>query len=481
VGNGYTVNRDRSFYLKDRMSARSRSLLAIAIVAVAAWGGAAYASRVTPDSFLAGRPTIGLDVTAFMAGGDPDRRVIQVAYEQVEHAYYQPVDPQRLMDGETRALSAYLTAKKVNGATISRRRATGNQAHDLQTIERTVDAVANRYHAVASKAQFTEVAVTGMLGGLGDPYTTYLSANEIRALDEQLKGGEFGGIGVYIVQDPKTKAILVDPIEGNPAIRAGVRTGDAIVAVDEHATTGQALDAVEREIRGPKGTVVSLRLKRHTGNTTDTVRIVRAEVHVPSVRAKLEDGIGYVRLADFGATSADELRTAFLRAKRAGAHGYVLDLRNNGGGLLDAAVDVSSLVIPHGTIVSTIDRAGNRDVRSATGHAIDVTPLVVLVNKYTASASEITAGALQDYHAATILGTKTFGKGVVQSLYQLPDAGALKITTARYVTPHGRDIQHRGIVPDVVVDQPVDLPIIDTPADKQLAAAKAILRKKDSE
>src|SRR5487761_2648877 len=130
-----------------------------------------------------------------------------------------------------------------------------------RALKRTVDVVANRYHAVATKSVFTEVAVTGMLGGLGDPYTTYLSPSEIRALDEQLKGGDFGGIGVYIVQDPKTKTILVDPIEGNPAIRAGVRTGDAIVAVDDHATSGQTLDAIERLIRGPKGTVVSLKLK----------------------------------------------------------------------------------------------------------------------------------------------------------------------------------------------------------------------------
>jgi carboxyl-terminal processing protease len=462
------------------MSTRSRSLLALAIVAVAAWGGAAYAGRIVPQTSIAAPPTLSLDVASLVSRGDADRRVIQVAYEQVEHAYYQPVDPQRLMDGETKALNAYLSAKNVHGSPVARPHATGDQARDLQTIERTVDTVANRYHNVASKSVFTEVAVTGMLGGLGDPYTTYLSANEIRALDEQLKGGDFGGIGVYIVQDPKTKAILVDPIEGNPAIRAGVRTGDSIVAVDDHATAGQPLDAVEREIRGPKGTVVSLRLKRHSGNVEQTVRIVRADVHVPSVRAKIEDGFDYVRLADFGNTSADEVRTAFQRGKRAGVHGYILDLRNNGGGLLDAAVDISSLVIPNGAIVSTIDRAGNRDVRSATGRAIDPTPLVVLVNKYTASASEITAGALQDYHAATILGTKTFGKGVVQSLYQLPDAGALKITTARYVTPHGRDIQHRGIVPDVVVDQPVDRPIIDTPDDKQLAAAKALLRKKET-
>ena len=147
-----------------------------------------------------------------------------------------------------------------------------------------------------------------------------------------------------------------------------MRTGDSIVAVDERPTAGKKLDQVEREIRGQKGTIVSLRLKRHTGSAIETVRITRAEVHVPSVRAKIEDGISYVRLADFGSTSAEEIRSAFAAAKRQGARGYILDLRNNGGGLLDAAVDVSSLMIPQGTIVATIDQRSPR-VRSATGRS----------------------------------------------------------------------------------------------------------------
>ena len=154
----------------------------------------------------------------------------------------------------------------------------------------------------------------------------------------------------------------------------------------------------------------------------------------------------------------------------------ILDLRDNGGGLVDAAVKISSYFIPQGVIVSTIDRNGNKDSQEALGDAIGgLQPLVILVNKYTASASEITSGALQDYHLAKLVGTKTFGKGVVQSIYPMPDDGALKITTARYVTPLGRDIQHKGIMPDVVVDQNVDPALIDTPADKQLAAAKAQL------
>jgi len=318
-----------------------------------------------------------------------------------------------------------------------------------------------------------------MLGGLGDPYTTYLSPQEINGLDEQLRGGNFGGIGVFIQQDQKTKAIVANPIDGNPAIKAGVRPGDVIVAVDGKLTMGQKIEDVEREIRGPIGTVVSLTLKRRNAGA-ETVHVTRANIQVPSVVSKVEDNIEYIRLGDFGETSADEVRDALQSGKRHNVRGYILDLRFNGGGLLDSAVDISSLFIPQGTIVSTIDRAGDRDVRSANGHALDAKPLVLLVNRYTASASEITAGAIQDYGTGTLVGEKTFGKGVVQSLYRLPDKGALKITTARYVTPKGRDIQHKGIVPDVVVSQRVDLPIIDTPADKQLNAAKKIIESKSN-
>jgi carboxyl-terminal processing protease len=468
------------------MPARIRLLLAVAIVALSALGGAAYAGRAAATSIVSDLPVADLDINALIGAGDSDKRVVETAYEQVEHSYYETVDAQRLVDGETKALNCLITdcikrPRTVGHGPLTAGHATGSSIHDLALIEGAIDTVNAHYPGAGSKSQVTDVAVGGMLGGLGDPYTTYLSADAMRALDEELKGGNFGGIGVYIGKDPKSGAILVDPIEGNPAIRAGMRTGDAIIAVDNQLTAGLPIDDVERRIRGPRGTIVALRVKRHTGNTVATIRVTREVVHVPSVRAKIEDGFSYVRLSDFGQTSAEEVRDAFVAAKKQGVKGYILDLRNNGGGLLDAAVDISSLVVHHGTIVATIDRAGHREVRSASGGAIDPLPLVLLVNKYTASASEITAGALQDDHLATLVGTKTFGKGVVQSLYELPKGGALKITTARYVTPNGRDIQHKGIVPDVVLDQRVDLPIIDTPADKQLAAAKAILRQKDQQ
>jgi len=456
------------------------------VVVVAALAGAAYLDRAgaaadAPTVLLGdGQHVVGLDLQSFLDRGNDPHTMLAQAYERVEHVYYKPVPDQALVRGEETALTKFLELHKVADPRVPQAVATGDRAHDLSVLENTLSTVTKRYGNVATPTIYTQVALTGMLGGLGDPYTTYLSPQEIGQLDEQLDGGNFAGIGVYIVQDQKTGAIVVDPIEGNPAIKAGVRTGDTILAVDGHSTMGQKIDAVEREIRGPSGTVVNLTLRRHTSRKTDVVPVTRAQVHVPSVRAEIEDHIDYIRLADFGQTSADEVRKALLDGKAQNVRGYILDLRNNGGGLLDAGVDVSSLFIPQGPIVSTIDRAGDREVRDATGHAVDAKPLVVLVNQYTASASEITAGAIQDYGVGTLVGTKTFGKGVVQSLYTMPDKGALKITTARYLTPKGRDIQHKGIIPDVVVPQRVDQPIIDTPADAQLNAAKKIIEKKDA-
>ncbi len=467
------------------MSTRLRLALAAVIVAAAAFGGAAYVGRASADDSSiisqAGARIAGLDLS-LLAGstGDANHDMIAMAYNRVQSAYYKAFDDQTLLTGEHRALLGLLKDHKVAHPSLPPEVATGDRSRDLALVQNGVTTAEKLYPKAATDDEFTQTAISGMLGALGDPYTVYLSQAEIDGLEEQLQGGNFGGIGVYIAQDQKTGAIVVDPIEGNPAIKAGIRPGDIIVSVDNVSTMGLKLDAVERRIRGPLGTAVKLRIRRHDSSATRVVRVTRAEIHVPSVRARMEGGIDYVRLADFGQTSADEVRAAMLQGKSEHARGYILDLRNNGGGLLDAAVDISSLFIPQGTIVSTIDRGGDKESKSATGRAIGVAPLVILVNKYTASASEITAGAVQDYRVGTIVGTKTFGKGVVQSLYNLPDRSALKITTARYVTPLGRDIHHKGVVPDVTIEQPVDVPIIDTANDKQLAAAKSIILKKDA-
>jgi carboxyl-terminal processing protease len=464
------------------LSARLRFLFAALIVAVVALGGAAYVNRASAHDDTAmlqsGTRLAGLDLSPLAGTGDQNDRMLAQAYAYMQNSYYKPVTDQTLLTGEQQGLLAYLKAKKVRNVQLPDPVASGDRSRDLSLVEAQVAAASKSYGSAGTQQQFAEIAMAGMLHSVKDPYTVYLFPAEIKALEEELQGGAFGGIGVYIVQDPKTRAILVDPIDGNPAIKAGVKPGDTILAVDDTSVLGMKLDVVEGRIRGALGSVVALKVRHPHSNAVQTLYITRAEVRVPSVRAKMEGGIDYVRLADFGTTSADEVRKAFLAGSAQHAKGYILDLRNNGGGLLDAAVDISSLVIPSGTIVATIDRAGDRHASTATGKTVTSTPLVILVNQNTASASEITAGAIQDYKAGTIVGTRTFGKGVVQSLYDLADGGALKITTARYVTPAGRDIQHRGIIPDVTVPQRVDLPI-DTPSDKQLAVAKAIIEKKD--
>jgi carboxyl-terminal processing protease len=457
-----------------------RALAAASVIAIASLAGALYLGHEQAGRTAvvdAGPGYASLDLRSLLSNPQTsDQRLLDGAFQQVERAYYKPVNAQLLVNGEQRELVAYLRRHHPGDPGIPLAYATGDETHDLAILNRNLRLAEARSQGSSAKAELTQAAIRGMLNALGDPYTTYLSPAEITSLDESLRGGDFGGVGVYIVQNPKNKQVLVEPIEGTPAFRAGIKTGDQIVAIDGRPVAYMKIDEVEKMIRGRVGSTVNLLVKPHGVNITHTVALTREQIYVPSVQAKMEDGFEYVRLADFGQTSYAEVRKAMLNGKNHGARGYILDLRNNGGGLLDAAVQISSLFIPEGTIVSTIERNGNKESREATHDSIGASPLVILVNKYTASASEITAGAVQDYHVGTLIGTKTFGKGVVQSIYNTSDGGALKITTARYVTPLGRDIHHKGIQPDVVIDQPIG-PIIDTPKDVQLAAAKAHLRR----
>ncbi len=456
------------------------------MLAVASLGGSlflAHERTVRPAEALsdAANGFGSVDFQALLAAGmgRGDQAMLDSAFRRVERNYYKPVNAQTLLTGEQRELVAYLKKHAIADPQIPLLIATGDQRRDVAALNRDLALAQQRYGRRTSSAELTQAAIRGMLSSLGDPYTTYLSPTEINSLEESLRGGDFGGIGVYMVQDPASKAILVEPIDGMPAYQAGVRTADRIVSVDGVPVGPMKMDEVERLIRGRTGTLVHIGFSRRGVPHPHVVAIMRRQIVVPSVHARLDNGIEYIALTDFGATSYDEVRQALLHGKMHDARGYILDLRDNGGGYLDAAVNISSLFIPQGTIVSTIDRLGDRDTKAAdSGDSsyVGAKPLVVLVNRFTASASEITAGAIQDYKAGTLIGTKTFGKGVVQSIYKTMDGGALKITTAKYVTPNGRDIQHKGIEPDVVIDQPADL-ILGSPHDRQLSAAKAFLRR----
>jgi carboxyl-terminal processing protease len=420
------------------------------------------------------------DLRALLPSHDaPGSGIADLALRRLEIEYYKPIAPQTPLNGERDALKNLLQTKKIGDASLPLQTANGDDISDGARAAALLAYAQQHYGAALGTDgddDLTDAALRGIMTSVRDPYTVYLSPRENEGLNESLSGGNFGGIGVYIGQ-LKDGRIVVAPIESMPAAKAGMKPGEVVDTVDGKPVRSLPIDDVETMIRGEAGTVVHLQAHPYDAPKAERAySIVREIIHVPTVRAKMEQGIDYIRLSDFGTTSAQEVRKALLDGKAKGAKGYIFDLRDNGGGRVDAAVKISSFFIPQGTIVSTIQRDGERTTEEALGDAIDgLHPLVVLVNKYTASASEITAGALQDYHLATLLGTRTFGKGVVQSIFPLPDEGALKITTSRYLTPAGRDIQHHGIEPNVVVNQDPNPSLVDTPADKQLAAAKARL------
>ena len=298
-----------------------------------------------------------------------------------------------------------------------------------------------------------ENAINGMLTGL-DPHSSYMNVKSFRDMQVQTRG-EFGGLGLEVTSENGIIRV-VSPIDDTPAARAGVKAGDLITMLDGQTVQGLTLNEAVDKMRGPAGSKIQLTIKRDGVNTPIELAMQREVIHIQVVRSHLEGDIGYIRLTSFNEQTDPGLRKAFQELKqKAGGNlrGIVLDLRNNPGGLLDQAVAVSDDFIDQGEIVSTRSRHPEESQRwNAKGG--DITgglPVVVLINGGSASASEIVAGALQDHHRAVIVGTRSFGKGSVQTVMPLQGNGAMRLTTARYYTPSGRSIQGLGITPDVEV------------------------------
>ena len=297
-------------------------------------------------------------------------------------------------------------------------------------------------------------AIRGMLASLDDPYTRFLDPKEFK--DMQIEtSGELMGVGIQISVDKTSKEIVViSPIEGTPASRAGVQSKDVIVSIDGKSTNGMNTEDAVKLIRGKEGTEVVLGLRRK--GKVVSVPLVRARIEIHTVDSQLNtasggEKIAYMRLKQFNANAAKDMRDAILEFEDEGVNGYVLDLRSNPGGLLEASIDIARQWLDEGTIVSTKTRTGIQDVRRATGSALTQRPVVVLVNEGSASASEILSGALQDNNRAKLVGQKTYGKGLVQSVRGLTDGSAITVTVAKYLTPSGTDIHKNGIKPDVAV------------------------------
>ena len=317
------------------------------------------------------------------------------------------------------------------------------QAVRMEYLERTYSNREEAYDAVRE-----------MLEQLEDPYTRFMDPEEYRNMQIDTSG-ELTGVGIQISQEEETNEIVVvSPIEDTPAFEAGVRAQDIILSIDGESTAGMDLNDVVNRIRGPVGSEVTLTLSRETETLELTLQRARIEIH--PVRYSYEEGpdggVGYIRLTQFSANAAMEMKEAIEDLEMQGVVGYILDLRANPGGLLYSSIDIARMWMNEGGIVSTVDRQGIVEEEATNNSALTDRPLVVLVDGGSASASEILSGALQDNDRAILVGTQTFGKGLVQSVRGLRDGSGLAVTVAKYLTPSGRDINQHGIDPDVEVE-----------------------------
>ncbi len=402
-----------------------------------------------------------------------DAKEISFGYEQLTSEFYKKVNSQAVLDSVRQQLLFALRTAGVKNASLPPLHASDIPGANAKAIDNEIDRAAALAKGKFSTHELSYIALDGIMRSVKDRYTVFLTPKEFAGLNQDLDGGDFGGTGIVIQIDDATKYILVENVvPDGPADKAGIEQDDLITAIDGVSTKGLTVQQASSKLRGKAGTPVSLSIQRDGAALPSAVSITRAKIHQLSVYEKMLPGkIGYVELTVFGRDTGSELDAALDRLQQQGARAIVLDLRDNGGGYLDAAVAVSSKFIPSGPIVSVEQRSSNITTLDADNTAIAPLPLVVLVNGYTASASEITSGAIQDDGVGTIMGTKTFGKGVVQTIMPLPDGSAIKITTARYLTPHNRDINHLGITPDVVVAEN-KRPQYGTPAkDDQLERA----------
>lgn len=297
-------------------------------------------------------------------------------------------------------------------------------------------------------------AIKEMLGKLDDPYTRFMEPEEFKNMQIDTSG-ELTGVGIQLSQDEKTKKLIViAPIEDTPAFEAGIQPQDLLLKINGKSTEGMDLNDAVKLIRGPVGSSVKLTLQR--GNKELDFDLKRAKIEIHPVKFSVESStsgkIGYIRLNQFSANASSEMRDAINKLQSEKVVGYILDMRSNPGGLLYASIDIAKMWLNKGDIVSTVNRVGITDRQKASNQALTDKPLVILVDGGSASASEILSGALQDNKRAVLVGTKTFGKGLVQSVRQVGENSGLAVTIAKYFTPSGRDINHEGIKPDVEIN-----------------------------
>ena len=415
-----------------------------------------------------------------------DYEVIERVYKLTKREFVENFNDATFFNGAFEAIEKLLEDERVEFEKLPEISFDANEDKDekFEIFQKELQGVIDKYKSEElTEDKLLNTALNGMLYTLEDPYTVYLDPNDYDRLNESMSGGNFTGVGIYIELDRENnnQLTVVEPIDGTPAYESGLKSGDAIIKIDGNPTRGLSLDDAVSQIRGPEGSDVVLTVQRRDVDEPIDITITRAFIHVNSVSSKLVDGeVGYLKLRIFGDETNREIDQAMTDLEKEGAKAFILDLRNNGGGYVTAAVDVSSKFLEEGSdIVSIKDRYGGKNRYKSYGTVHPMYPVIILVNDFSASASEITAGAIKDAKRGYLLGTKTFGKGSVQTIFPLEKGGAIKITTAHYFTPRGRNINNKGLKPDIIVEMDDDL--IGTDEDVQLDEAVKFLKDKIKE
>lgn len=342
----------------------------------------------------------------------------------------------------------------------------------IKTIQKYVD----RYYVEdVNKKEMEEMMYMGLVSGLGDPYTSYIPADNLQDFIEDAQG-EFVGIGIEYTKTMADSAILVVTVmEDSPAEKAGLLPNDRITKIDGENVAPMETQEIQNRIKGKEGTTVNVTVFRESTGETLEMGLVRAQIESTTVKGKMLDNqIGYIKILSFKKNTYDQFIKAYKDMKKQNMKGLVIDLRNNLGGLVDVVSKITDELVPEGTLVYTIDKQGNREDTISDANCIEV-PLMLLVNGYSASSSEILAGAVQDMGVGKLVGTQTFGKGLVQGLYFLKDGSALKITIQKYYTPKGICIQGTGITPDYEVELPEEYQYtITVPEEEDTQLQKAL-------
>lgn len=347
------------------------------------------------------------------------------------------------------------------------------------TLSRFRSELEKKYMGEINDEDLINGAIKGYIAALGDPYTVYYTKEEMQEIMQETNGN-YVGIGIYMTLNKEKNAIeVIKPMENSPAEEAGILQGDLIIKVDGETYTGEKMQEASNKIKGEAGTKVKLEILR--GTQTKEFEITRKKVLISHISTKiLDNNIGYIAISDFDGGCSDEFEEKYKKLKSQGINKLIIDIRNNGGGIVDEAINILDLITnKDSTLLVTKNKMGNEEVTKSKKEPIINMPVVVLTNEYSASASEILAGALKDNKKAILIGTTTYGKGVIQELRQLSDGSGLKITTNEYFTPNRNAINKVGIKPDIEVELPDDTKtqlVIEEKDDNQLQKAIEVLK-----